>query len=387
MLSRIVSEHQCRWTHLLPQASGNFMFYAFPTLVLILGGTYFFLRQRAAKFEGQDLSQFDSTPETFASASQSKDLDRLNAHITEMFGGPAAQSGMATSGWDEKRERFDASGLAREYEGVEFRPDTISVEDREITGSWTLPENYDANRRLLYVHGGAFTVGSDISHRPLTAQLARRTGMAVFAPNYRLMPENTRRDTIEDAREAYKWILNTGPDGQAPLAKLALAGDSAGGNLVLMLGNWARNHVDRQPDAVVAFSPTVDTTFASPSIKTNLATDHMLRPALAAMGKVPRMLLLPALAKHYGMSPSHPDQSPIFDDLSNLPPTFIQASDSEVLHDDSVRFAAKAQSVESPVSLQSWGGGLPHVWQIFDDFIPEANAALDEVQIFLTKYV
>ena len=354
--------------------------------VLLLGTTYFVLRRRGAKFEGEDLTQFDSTPETFASAVPSDGMDTVNAYIDEMFGGAAKQSGFATSGWEDKRERFDASGLAREYEGVEFRPDTIYVEGREITGAWTLLPESDASRRLLYVHGGAFSVGSDLSHRPLTVQLARRTGMAVFAPNYRLMPENTRRDTIDDARAAYNWILENGPDGKAALSKLALAGDSAGGNLVLMLGNWARDHAERQADAVVAFSPIVDATLSSPSIKRNMATDRMLRPMMAPLQKAPRMLLLPAMAKHAGLSPAHPDQSPIFDDLSNLPPTFIQASDSEVLHDDGVRFAAKAKAAKSPVIFQSWGGGLPHVWQIFDDHIPESNAALDEVQVFLAKY-
>ena len=362
------------------------MIHTVPITLLLLGGGYFFLRRRAAKHEGEDLTQYDSTPELFASAAPSERMDALNSHIDEMFGGPAAQSGLSNSGWEDKRERFDASGLSRDYEGVEFRPDTITIDGREITGSWTLLKNSDADRRLLYMHGGAFTVGSDISHRPLTVQLARRTGMAVFAPNYRLMPENTRRDTIEDTRAAYQWILQNGPDGQAPVSKLTLAGDSAGGNLVLMLGNWARDHADRQADAIVAFSPTADATLSSPSMKRNLATDRMLRPMLSSLQKVPRILLLPAMAKHYGMNPSHPDQSPIFDDLSNLPPIFIQASDSEVLYDDSVRFAAKAKAAKSPVTLQSWGGGLPHVWQIFDDFIPEANAALDEVQVFLANY-
>jgi len=230
-------------------------------------------------------------------------------------------------------------------------------------------------------------VGSDISHRPLTVQLARRTGMAVFAPNYRLMPENSRFNTIEDARAAYNWILNNGPDGEAPIEKLALAGDSAGGNLVLMLSNWAREHSDRQPDAVVAFSPTTDATLSSPSMRRNLDTDHMLRPMLKPILKMPKLFLLPAMQHHYRMSPSHPDQSPVYDDLSNLPPTLVQASSDEVLEDDAVRFVNKAQAAGSPVELQMWGGGLPHVWQIFDEYIAEAGAALDEVQSFLAKHV
>jgi len=356
-------------------------------VLVIIAGAYLWLRMRTSRLAGEDLSIYDGAPEPFAVAEQGAGLERINAYIHEMFVVPA-QSATASTGWTDKRERFDEAGLKRsgDFEDVEFRPDVVRVDGVDIPGSWTLAPGYDADRRLLYMHGGAFTVGSDISHRPITVQLARRTGMAIFAPNYRLMPENTRCDGTDDARSAYHWILENGPDGAAPAAKLALAGDSAGGNLVLMLANWARKDASRQADAVVAFSPTTDATLASPSIRGNLATDHMLRPMLKPLLKMPKLMLLPAMQHHYGLSPSHPDVSPIFDDLSNLPPLFIQVSRTEVLHDDAVRFANKASAAGSPVTLQSWDGGLPHVWQIFDDYLPEALTALDEVQVFLSKY-
>ena len=363
------------------------MFFLLPTIAAAVGLPYIYLKLRSRKLAGEDLSQYDSDVAPFASAAPSKGLDDLNAYIHEMFVVPA-QAANAKNGWDAKRERFDQAGLARTFpDEVEFRPDIISVDGQDISGSWTLLPGSDSNKRLLYIHGGAFTVGSDISHRPLTVQLARRTGMAVFAPNYRLMPENSRLDTINDARTAYDWILENGPDGATPVEKLALAGDSAGGNLVLMLSNWARAHASRQPDAVVAFSPTTDATFSSPSMRRNLATDHMLRPALTPILKMPKLLLLPAMQHHYSMSPSDPAQSPIFDDLSNLPPTLVQASSAEVLEDDAVRFVNKAKAAGSPAELQIWAGGLPHVWQIFDEYVPEAEAALEEVGLFLMKYV
>jgi monoterpene epsilon-lactone hydrolase len=362
------------------------MFFLIPTTVVLIGLPYAYLKIRSKKLAGEDLSPYDATPEMFASAQPSEGLDSLNQYLHDMFVEPA-QKGSKNAGWESKRERFDAAGMARDYGDAEFRPDTIVVDGEEITGSWTLVPGYDPDRRLLYMHGGAFSVGSDISHRPLTVQLARRTGMAVFAPNYRLMPENSRRDGINDTRDAYNWILANGPDGAAPVSKLALAGDSAGGNLVLMLANWARKNADRQPDAVVAFSPTTDATLSSPSMKTNMATDHMLRPMIGPLMKAPKILLLPAMSRHYAMSPSDPEQSPIYDDLSNLPPIFVQASADELLHDDAVRFVTKAKSAGSPVTFQSWGGGLPHVWQIFDDYLPEASDALDEVETFLKEYI
>jgi acetyl esterase/lipase len=109
----------------------------------------------------------------------------------------------------------------------------------------------------------------------------------------------------------------------------------------------------------------------------------MLKPIL----KMPKLFLLPAMQHHYSMSPSNPDQSPVYDDLSDLPPTLIQASADEVLFDDAVRFANKAKAAGSPVELQTWTGGLPHVWQIFDEYIDEAGAALGEVEKFLAKHV
>ena len=361
------------------------MFFLLPTAAALVGIPYIYLKLRSKKLAGEDLSQYDAEVEPFATAAPSEGLDNLNAYIHEMFVVPA-QAGNAKSGWESKRERFDEAGLARTFpDDVEFRPDTISVDGQDIPGSWTLLPNSDPNKRLLYIHGGAFTVGSDISHRPLTVQLARRTGMAVFAPNYRLMPENSRRNTIEDARTAYNWILQNGPDGPTPLKKLALAGDSAGGNLVLMLSNWARENAARQPDAVVAFSPSTDATLSSPSMKSNLATDHMLRPMLTPILKMPKLFLLPAMQHHYNMSPSDPDQSPIYDDLSNLPPTLVLASSTEVLADDALRFARKAKDAGSPVELQMWAGGLPHVWPMFDEYIAEAGASLDEVELFLSK--
>lgn len=362
------------------------MLFLIPTAAVVIGIPYIYLKARSRKLAGEDLSQYDTAVAPFATAAPSEGLDSLNAYIHEMFVVPG-KAGNAKGGWENKRERFDQAGLAREFgDDIEFRPDTITIDGREITGSWTLLADSDPDKRLLYMHGGAFTVGSDISHRPLTVQLARRTGMAVFAPNYRLMPENSRLNTIEDARATYDWLLENGPDGAAPIAKLALAGDSAGGNLVLMLSNWARANANRQPDAVIAFSPTTDATLSSPSMKANLATDHMLRPMLKPILKMPKLFLLPAMQHHYSMSPSDPDQSPIYDDLSNLPPTLIQASTTEVLEDDAVRFASKAQAAESPVTLQMWAGGLPHVWPMFDEYIPEAEAALNEIQIFIAKY-
>ena len=132
-----------------------FMFQPLPITLLLLGGAYFYLRRNAAKHEGEDLTQYDSAPELFASAAPSEGMDALNAYIEQIFGGSSAKSGLSTSGWEDKRERIDAAGLARDYEGIEFRPDTIVVGGEEITGSWTLLPDSHADRRLLYIYMAA----------------------------------------------------------------------------------------------------------------------------------------------------------------------------------------------------------------------------------------
>jgi len=332
---------------------------------------------------GKNLSKYDrDDPVTFEVPEKPEGIDRLNAYLHEAFG-MHGQSATASTGWASKRERFDAAGLARDHD-CEFRKDSFEANGVTLDGAWTLVKGANPDKRILYLHGGAMTVGSDISHRPLTYNIAKRTGCAVFAVNYRLMPENSRQATIDDCRAAYQWILENGPDGTGTAQAIGVAGDSAGGNLTLMVSRWTKHAGIRTPDAVVALSPATDSTISSPSMKANLHTDLMLTPLLKEVLKAPRTLLLWGLRKAYGFNPSDPVISPIFDDLSDLPPTLLQASASEMLYDDSVRYAAKAQAQGSPVIFQSWNN-LPHVWQIFDDYVQEAHHALDEIAAFFKK--
>lgn len=349
-------------------------------LLLLIGGLIYTHRVLG----GETLTAYDQAlPLTFDVGEHPNGIERLNAHIDENFGTPA-QSARANTGWEAKRERFDAAGLAREFD-CEFRSDKFTYDGVNVDGDWTLVKGANPNKRILYLHGGAFTVGSAISHRPLTYNIAKRTGCAVFAPNYRLMPEHSRMSGIEDCRAAYGWILNNGPDGLSDCQTIGVAGDSAGGNLTLMINHWTRNSSHRPPNAVVAISPITDATLSSPSMKKNLDTDLILAPLLKPVLKAPRTLLLWGLKKAYGFKPSDPLISPIHDDLSGLSPTLIQASQTEMLYDDGARYAAKAKAQSSPIVFQSWTN-LPHVWQFFDDYVQEASQALDEVGLFFKRH-
>jgi epsilon-lactone hydrolase len=258
----------------------------------------------------------------------------------------------------------------------------VPVDAGGVPAEWVLAPGADPRRRTLYIHGGAFVMGSPRSHRTLTSRFAQLSGGAVLAIDYRLMPEHARRIGIDDCRSAYLWMLANGPEGAAPAQAVFVAGDSAGGNLTLSLINWVRDQGHRAPDAAVALSPLTDATLASPSMRNNVASDPMLGPLFGKMAKVPNWLLLWLGVVQTRINPSDPLISPLRADLSRLPPVLVQASESEMLYDDARRYVNKAQAAGSPVQLQSWAN-MVHVWQIFNPELPEAEQALAQIGKFL----
>jgi acetyl esterase/lipase len=275
------------------------------------------------------------------------------------------------------RRFMDDMGRNREY-CSEFVP----VDAAGVPAEWVLAPGADASRRVLYIHGGAFIAGSPLSHRNITSRFSEICGAAVLAIDYRLMPENRRRDGIEDCRTAYRWILENGPDGAQSVSYLMVSGDSAGGNLGLSLSAWVRDQGLRAPDAVVAFSPTVDGTFSSPSVAGNMRSDIMLGPMFSLLLKIPAPIRRWAFLLQNRFSPANPVVSPVFGDLSGLPPTLIQVSEAEMLLDDARRYVNKARASGSPAVVQSWAHML-HVWQIFYPEVREAADAWEEIQNFL----
>jgi len=251
-----------------------------------------------------------------------------------------------------------------------------------VRAEWVQAPGADATRRLLYIHGGAFTMGSPKSHRRLTTKFSEITGGAVLAIAYRLMPEHRRIEGIEDCRTAYRWLLEHGPDGRSPAAKVWVAGDSAGGNLTLSLIAWVRDAGLRPPDAAVALSPATDSTFRSPSLSSNLASDPMIGPLFGWLAKVPGTLLLWYTWFQIRINPRDPVISPVYGDLSRLPPVLVQTSEAEMLRDDSRRYVNRAVAAGSPVRLQTWDH-MVHVWQIYYPELAEGREALDEVRKFL----
>jgi monoterpene epsilon-lactone hydrolase len=269
-----------------------------------------------------------------------------------------------------------------------FDAQFIPADAGGVAAEWVLAPGADPTRRTLYIHGGAWIMGSPRSHRAITTRFAEITGGAVLAIDYRLMPEHSRMAGIEDCRTAYRWMLDHGPNepqGNAPASAVFVAGDSAGGNLTLSLIAWVRDQGLRAPNAAVALSPATDGTLGSPSLRANMATDAMLGPLFGRLARVPRSALLWGGWLGHRIRPNNPVISPVFGDLSNLPPLLIQASDLEMLLDDSVRYTNKARAAGSDVTLQTWNH-MVHVWHMFDPDLTEARQGFDEIAKFLESH-
>jgi monoterpene epsilon-lactone hydrolase len=267
-------------------------------------------------------------------------------------------------------------------EGREFNCEIRPVDVNGVPAQWVLAPGADPTRRVLYIHGGAFIAGSPNSHRTITSRYSEQIGAAVLAIDYRLMPENRRADGIADCKTAYRWILENGPDGPSAPRWLYVSGDSAGGNLSLVLSNWIRDQGLRSPDAVIALSPLTDSNYASPSLRDNVKTDTMLGPLFGGLMKIPRPLLAWFYLLETRFRPVNPAVSPLRANLSNLPPTLIQASETEMLLDDARRYVNKARAAGSPARLQTWPG-LLHVWQVFNPEVPEAMEAFGKIGDFI----
>ncbi len=330
---------------------------------------------------GEDLGQYDRDDDSGAVRSfagkngPSREHGKCVESIRE-FGNQAR--GLSK----QERLHFMRRFMEEMPEGREFAGDFVPVDAGGVPAEWVLAPGADPSKRVLYFHGGAFMVGSHRSHRNITNRFSEMTGAAVLAIDYRLMPENRREDGIADCRTAYRWILENGPDGAGPPAHLVVSGDSAGGNLALSLVAWARDEDLRAADAVVAFSPSVDGAYSSPSIRSNVSSDIMLGPLFGPLLKIPQAIRAWLYLLEFRFSPANPVVSPVLGDLSNLPPTLIQVSEAEMLLDDARRYVRKARASGSPAVAQSWPHML-HVWQIFYPEVPEAEQAFQEVQLFL----
>jgi monoterpene epsilon-lactone hydrolase len=241
-----------------------------------------------------------------------------------------------------------------------------------VDGEWIFPANAPNDKAVLYFHGGGFRIGSVTSHRDLIAQIALVSGCRMLAINYRLAPEHRFPAALDDALAAYGWMLDR---GMKP-GNIAFAGDSAGGNLALAAMLALRERGLPLPVSAVLMSPWTDLAATGASYVSRAEADPIhQRP----------MILV--LAKNYlgGQGdPCDPLVSPLYADLTGLPPLLIQVGDSETVLDDSVMFADKARAAGIDVSLEVWDGMI-HVFQMFE--LPEARRAIASIAGFLNRHL
>lgn len=238
-----------------------------------------------------------------------------------------------------------------------------------VATEWVANPVAGAEGFVLYLHGGAYVTGSPRTHRGLTSRLARDAKVCVAVPDYRLAPEHPHPAAVDDAMAAYQGLLDQG----IPANKIIVAGDSAGGGLSMALALRLKAAGKPQPAGVVLLSPFVDLTHAGQSMKSPKQKEWLLsKPYIFSAGQ------------HYagGQDLHGPTISPLFADLSGLPPLFIQVGTDEVLLDDSTRLAQAATQQGVAVTLQIWPR-MWHVWQLHGGQMPEADRAITAMAAFV----
>lgn len=242
-----------------------------------------------------------------------------------------------------------------------------------VRGEWVVPKRAAADGALLYLHGGAWVMGSPRSHRALVADLARRAGVRALSIDYRLAPEHPYPAALDDAVAGYEWLLASGLEP----SRIVVAGDSAGGNLALALLLRLRDAGTPLPAGAVVLSPVTDLELGGASHTTRRSVDPFFARAD-----------LRTFIAHYAGAHDPWDSylSPLGADLRGLPPLLIHVGDHEVLLDDAVGLGERARAA----GVEAWTVVWPrmtHVFQMQTLLLPEARRANAEIGAFIRSRV
>jgi monoterpene epsilon-lactone hydrolase len=247
-----------------------------------------------------------------------------------------------------------AEDFTSEPAGVNFTPAP------EVDGLWA--EIPGAGRAILYLFGGGFVLGSPDTRRKTAGHLALAGEARVLVPNYRLAPEHPFPAAVDDSVRAYQWLLDHGGEP----SKIIVAGDSAGGGLAVSTGIALRDRHLPMCAGIAALSPWADLTCSGESITTRATADI----------KCTRAGLLEMAGSYMnGADPSQPLASPVFADLTGLPPLLCVAGGDEMLLDDSIRLVRNAGTAGIDATLFI-AAGMQHVFAIWAGAFPEADAAI-----------
>lgn len=248
--------------------------------------------------------------------------------------------------------------------GTQVEPATF----RGVPGEWIRNLRSKPRRTVLYLHGGAYAIGSPNVYREYMAQLAQQWQAQIAIIDYRLAPEHPFPAALDDAIAAYQSLLESG----IAASDLVVSGDSAGGGLTLACSLKARELGLPLPGALIVVAPWVDMTVSGDSAKEKTRDDMLVTARIKAA------------ASDYlgGAAPTTPLASPLHADLRGLPPTLIQVTDTEILYSDALRLDAALRKAGVRSVLRVWKG-LWHVWPLFAGKLPEADAAVKEAAGFV----
>lgn len=240
-------------------------------------------------------------------------------------------------------------------------------------GEWVSTSRSEDHRVVLYLHGGAYVVCSPATHRGLTRGVAHAGHARSFVPEYRLAPEHPYPAALDDAVASYRWLVS---DGGIDPSDIVVAGDSAGGGLALAMLVALRDAGDVLPAGYVGISPWTDLAITGASIAGNNGRDAMFGAVDASTPGVLASL-------YYGdVDPLDPYVSPLYADLSGLPPMLVHVGANEILLDDARRLVDRARDAGVQASLGAFGG----MWHVFQAFpIPEAKRSLREIGGFIRR--
>jgi epsilon-lactone hydrolase len=238
-----------------------------------------------------------------------------------------------------------------------------------VPAEWVAAPGAAEDRTILYLHGGGYAIGSIDSHRAMAAGLSHASGARVLLIGYRLAPEHPFPAAVEDSIAAYRWLLRQGVEP----SRIAIAGDSAGGGLTVATLVALRDAKDRLPAAGVCISPWVDMEASGESMTTKAAEDPMIQRDIIEW-----------FAALYVKKDDRraPLASPIYADLSGLPPLYVLVGTAETLLDDSIRLAERARKAGVQVTLEPWEGMI-HVWPAFASMLDEGREAIDMIGAFV----
>jgi monoterpene epsilon-lactone hydrolase len=270
------------------------------------------------------------------------------------------------------RRRTDASArFLRPPRGVSIE----KISAGSVPAERLIPRGAPPDRALLYFHGGAFIYCSLNIHRALVARWAVAGGTQAVSVDYRLAPEHPFPAALDDCLAAYRWMVRSGISPQ----RIVAAGDSAGGNLALVLLLALRQAGDPLPAAAVCLSPVTDLAWSGESLRTKIEMDPIFPE------KINCSLSAFIETGYIGSEdPRNPLISPLYADLRGLPPILLHVGEDEILLDDSLRLAERVRAAGGQATVVVWPG-MWHVFQIFAPLLPEARRSIRQIGDFIKE--